>query len=308
MVGGVFMLDQEGKYNIKAVSKMLGIKSGTLRAWERRYKMIAPVRNELGYRLYTEEHLKILKWLIKNVNKGFTIGQAVSLLENNEFHPETENVHDGSQIQRLADELLDSLVEFNEIKSQETMNTLFSLFTVEKVIFDIFCPLLLRVGELRDRGEITSAHENFVMAIIRSKIELMFHSLPQSELLPKAILVCCPGEFHEMGLLIFSLYLRRKGLEVIYLGSGILEGDIEEAVKIIRPNYLFISCTLQENLTFILSFVTQMSLNYKNLLFGIGGRAIDLMKKSEREQFSSFIVGQSMKEWDNWLPNLSRIR
>ncbi len=63
--------------------KMLGIQPGTLRAWERRYQIIAPVRNESGHRLYAEEHIKILKWLIQRVNKGFTISQAVSLLEKN---------------------------------------------------------------------------------------------------------------------------------------------------------------------------------------------------------------------------------
>ena len=44
------MLSQVGKYNMKAASQILGIQPGTLRAWERRYHMIAPVRNELGYR------------------------------------------------------------------------------------------------------------------------------------------------------------------------------------------------------------------------------------------------------------------
>lgn len=301
------MLDQEGKYNIKAVSNMLGIQPGTLRAWERRYQIIAPVRNELGYRLYTEEHVKILKWLIKRINKGFTIGQAVSLLENNHFNIEADKFQDGHQINRFSDELLQSLLDFNEIKAQGIMNTLFSLYTVEKVIFEVFCNLIVKVGELWAAGQITSAHEHFVNAFFRSRVELIYHSLPQSELLPKAILACCPGEYHELGLLIFSLFLRRKGLEVIYLGPDIVERDIEEVIRITRPNYLFISCTLQENLTLALSFLTQLSLNYKNLLLGIGGRAVDLMKTSEKEQFSSFIVGHSINDWENWMPNLSRI-
>ncbi len=69
----------EGKYNLKAISQMLGIQAGTLRAWERRYQIIAPVRNEAGHRLYTEEHVKIIKWLLVKVNNGFTISQAVHL-------------------------------------------------------------------------------------------------------------------------------------------------------------------------------------------------------------------------------------
>lgn len=65
------MATEEGKYNIKAVSKMLGIQPGTLRAWERRYQIVAPKRNESGHRLYTEEHIKVLKWLIRKVDQVF---------------------------------------------------------------------------------------------------------------------------------------------------------------------------------------------------------------------------------------------
>jgi DNA-binding transcriptional MerR regulator len=301
------MLDQEGKYNIKAVSKMVGIQPGTLRAWERRYQMIAPVRNELGYRLYTEEHVKILKWLIKKVNKGFTIGQAVSLLDNQNINLEQEKITEGTGVSSLLDDLLDTLLSFNELKAQGIINTMFSVFTIEKVIFEIFCSLLIKTEELREARKINSAEEQFIIAFIRSRINSIFHSLPQNEFLPKAILACCPGEYHELGLLMFSLFLRRKGLEVIYLGTGVLEEDLEEVVKKIRPNYLFLSCSLQENLTLLLSMVTQLSLNYKHLMIGIGGRAVDLMKKSEKDQFSSLIVGPSLPQWEKWLPNISPI-
>src|SRR4051812_32887700 len=122
------MQGQEGKYNIKAVSRIVGIQPGTLRAWERRYQMIAPIRNELGYRLYTEEHIKILKWLIKKVNQGFTIGQAVTLLENKQPNPEAGELLEGNQQTSLSEELLDAFILFNELKVQEIINTLFSLF------------------------------------------------------------------------------------------------------------------------------------------------------------------------------------
>jgi DNA-binding transcriptional MerR regulator len=169
--------------------------------------MIAPVRNDLGYRLYTEEHVKILKWLMKKVNKGFTIGQAVTLLENENINLEQENFTEGTQNGSLLEELLDTLLSFNELKAQGIINTLFSLFTIEKVIFEIFCSLLIKTGELRETGKISSAQEQYIVAYIRSRIDSIFHSLPQNELLPKAILVCYPGEYHEIGLLMFSLFL-----------------------------------------------------------------------------------------------------
>ncbi|MGL4819521.1 MAG: MerR family transcriptional regulator, partial [Bacilli bacterium] len=78
------MADEVGKYNIKAICNKLGIQPGTLRAWERRYQIIRPVRNDAGHRLYSEQHVRILEYLIDKVQNGFTIGQAVSLYETEE--------------------------------------------------------------------------------------------------------------------------------------------------------------------------------------------------------------------------------
>ncbi|MRR30597.1 MerR family DNA-binding transcriptional regulator, partial [bacterium] len=43
---------EDAKYNIKTVSQRTGVQTVTLRAWERRYKILEPTRAENGYRLY----------------------------------------------------------------------------------------------------------------------------------------------------------------------------------------------------------------------------------------------------------------
>ena len=300
-----YMVEQEGKYNIKAASKILGIQPGTLRAWERRYQMVAPIRNESGHRLYTEEHIKTLKWLSKKVSQGFTISQAVSLLENNHIFSELIPSTEGNQLTKLSNELLGLLLNFNEGKAQEVINSVFGLFTIEKVINDIFEPLLFELGNLMELGKISSAQERFALAILESRIRMIFYSLPQNNYLPKAMTVCSPGERHEIGLLLFSLYLRRKGFEVIHLGTDITEIDLKQAIKTLQPDFLFLSCTIQENLTSVLSLITQIALNEQNLRIGIGGKAVNTMKPAEKDQFSGFIVGQTEHDWKKWLPKRS---
>ena len=58
--------DQVPVYNIKAVSRLVGLLPVTLRAWERRYGLPAPSRGEQGYRLYSERDLHVLRWLDPN--------------------------------------------------------------------------------------------------------------------------------------------------------------------------------------------------------------------------------------------------
>jgi len=45
------------RFPIRTVSELTGVNSVTLRAWERRYGLIQPVRKESGHRLYTRQHI-----------------------------------------------------------------------------------------------------------------------------------------------------------------------------------------------------------------------------------------------------------
>ncbi|WP_096153716.1 MerR family transcriptional regulator [Bacillus sp. FJAT-45066] len=296
------MQNQEGKYNIKAVSNMLGIQAGTLRAWERRYQIIAPVRNDSGHRLYTEEHIKILKWLIEKVDKGFTISQAVSLLEKNELSitdTVKETIDDKSVV--LFDELLDALLSFDEARAHVIMDKVFTIYSVEKVLIDILGTLLVRVGSLWEEGTITSAHEHFASSFLRSRIGSILHTLPTNGFLPKTVSVCGPGEWHELGLLIYTLYVKRKGFDTIYLGVSLADNDIHVVIEEINPKFLFLSCTLKDNLEKTLLLVVELESKYPNLHVGIGGHAIGYMNEEERAKFDKNIIGLNIEQWDHWL-------
>ncbi|SHS36715.1 cobalamin B12-binding domain-containing protein [Mycobacteroides abscessus subsp. abscessus] len=298
------METEDGKYNIKAVSKMLGIQAGTLRAWERRYQMVAPKRNESGHRLYTEEHVRILRWLQDKVNKGFTISQAVTLLENNELE-EKEGlllVQTGvDQSIAMADKLLQSLLVFDEKTAHDIINQAFSFFTVDKVLVDILGALLVKIGDLWESSKITTAHEHFASSILRSRIGMILHSFPQNPMMPKAIAVCGPGEWHELGLLIFTLFLRRRGFEVIYLGASIAEKDIDEVIKIVKPKFIFFSCTMKDNVSATLQLTENLVKRYENIHIGLGGFAFDTISEKEKLKYHEHILGTSRNEWESWL-------
>ncbi|WP_347552913.1 B12-binding domain-containing protein [Pseudalkalibacillus hwajinpoensis] len=300
------MTMSEGKYNIKAVSKKLGIQPGTLRAWERRYNIISPIRNEAGHRLYSEEHMAILKWLVQKTEQGFTISQAVELLENGNVSTESETLDIGMGRDRahlLADEILEALLAFDENKAQDLLNQAFSVFSIDKVVHDILAQLLVRVGELWENEKITIAHEHFTTAFLRSRIGMIFHTLPVDGYLPKVMAVCSSGEYHELGLLIFTLYLRRKGFEVIYLGSSIPEDDIEIVLEDTAPKILFLSCTLMANLPRCLDLIDRLDNKFQDLTIGVGGAATARLQGEKRQAYTSYVVGDKKEEWDEWIKN-----
>jgi methanogenic corrinoid protein MtbC1 len=303
-LGGKNMASKEGKYNIKAISKMLGIQAGTLRAWERRYHIIEPVRNTAGHRLYSDEHVAILKWLIDKVNKGFTIGQAVDLFEKSYVTVEpTESMYENDYSIRLADDILGALLSFQENKANQLLNQAFSLFSIDKVTIDILGALLVKVGSKWENNEITVAHEHFVTSYLRTRIGMVFHGMPIDAFKPNVVCVCGPNETHELGLLIFTLFLRRKGFEVVYLGAGIPESDLEVVIREVEAELFFTSCTMEQNLDSTLKVIDELQARFSHLIIGAGGSAFDSIGVEQKSTYQNNILGNTREDWEIWLKN-----
>src|SRR5262249_19685923 len=69
-------------FNTKAVVQQTGVPAPTLRAWERRYTLIAPARGENAYRLYSERHIVLICWLKDRIDAGMSISQAIALFRH----------------------------------------------------------------------------------------------------------------------------------------------------------------------------------------------------------------------------------
>ncbi|SEH81889.1 DNA-binding transcriptional regulator, MerR family [Halobacillus karajensis] len=289
-------------YNIKAVSQLLGIQPGTLRAWERRYKIIRPSRNEAGHRLYTDDHIRILKGLMEKLDKGFTISQAVSLIESNEkADTRPDHFEQTTQLEKIGDDLLSGLLSFNEKEAQRHFDYAFSLFTPETVAIDVLGPILGKIGDLHEENGITSAHEHFALQFIRSRIGMMLISIPTDPLLPKALLVCGPNEHHELELLLFALFLKRKGYDVVYLRQRIDGGDMQIVIDEVKPTYMFMSCPLKKNTAEAIRVVESLQRQYTDLKIGLGGYVDDYLSELDQKKIHPFMVGNSKKDWENWL-------
>ncbi len=71
--------DQQNSYKIGAVSRITGIGSETLRAWERRYKAVVPLRTTSGDRNYSRDDVAKLLLLKSLVDAGISIGTIAEL-------------------------------------------------------------------------------------------------------------------------------------------------------------------------------------------------------------------------------------
>ncbi|MBN3341589.1 MerR family transcriptional regulator [Pectobacterium brasiliense] len=97
-------------YSIGEFSRLCGINATTLRAWQRRYGLLKPMRTDGGHRLYSDDDvqqaLKILDWM----KKGVPVSQVKPLLAR----PGTRRTNNWlalqeSMLQRLKEGKIESL-------------------------------------------------------------------------------------------------------------------------------------------------------------------------------------------------------
>ncbi|WP_439509837.1 MerR family transcriptional regulator [Marinimicrobium koreense] len=75
---------------IRRVSELTGVNSVTLRAWERRYGLLKPLRTAKGHRLYRPEDIARVEAIQRWLARGVAVGQVRALLDQGAEDTETD--------------------------------------------------------------------------------------------------------------------------------------------------------------------------------------------------------------------------
>lgn len=248
-------------YNIKAVSRLLGLLPVTLRAWERRYGLPNPHRGDQGYRLYSEHDLRTLRWLKNQIDSGLSIGRAALYLTElrqtgqdpaltitppREPEPLAIPTASSPSLVALSGELLDRLLHFDESGSSEALRRAFALYSIDQVLLEIVIPALVEIGDMWHRGVLPIANEHYATQFIMQHLMGMLSASAPPTRSGLIVAACAPGETHQIGLLMLVVMLRWHGWDVKYLGPDLMLDRLEEALGPIRPNLLMFTANRPE--------------------------------------------------------------
>lgn len=300
-------------YSIKQVADMLGMPPVTIRAWENRYEAVKPERTASGYRLYSLRDLEDLRWLKEQTEKhGLSISRAVRLLKDGRRAPlmetprvaeapEDREVQPGDAYGELRNQIYDALLAFQGERARALIDFGFSLYGYEKMFHEVLAPVLVKVGDAWESGEATVAQEHYMTHMIMNRFYQFFHVFPVNERLPKALVFCPAGEQHQVGLLLFSLFLRRNGMEVIYLGADTPEEGILSMLDG-RPGIglVCLSLTGRQHLRYAEDLLRRLRRRYPELIFATGGRAYE----QEGRTGADYLLGRLPGEWQQWFDSL----
>lgn len=233
-----------GKYSIKELETLSGIKAHTIRIWEKRHKIITPSRTSTNIRFYSDEDLKkIINVSLLNTN-GIKISRIadMSLDEMNQRVLELSEVHNDVTIH--IDQLVVAMIDMEEEVFEKILNTLILRYGFEKSITEIVYPFLEKIGILWQTHNITPAHEHFISNLIRQKIIVAIDGLPLAGKNSKKILLFLPeGELHEIGLLFYHYISRKAGWRTYYFGQSVPHDDLVKVYEAHQPDLMITSIT-----------------------------------------------------------------
>jgi len=203
-------------FPIRTVSTITGVNSVTLRAWERRYNLIQPLRTEKGHRIYTQYNIDLINHIVELLSKGIAIGQVKAHLQQ-EPQPSQENELWTQYQQRMVN----AIVRFDERGLDATYNDTLALYPIDMVTQKLIHPLLKNLGKRWATQQGSIAEEHFFGCYLRNKLGARYHHEASRAQGPLLLTACLPGEHHETGLLLASLSLMAHGYRTLLLGADL---------------------------------------------------------------------------------------
>jgi DNA-binding transcriptional MerR regulator len=244
------MVSSTPAFNLKVVLKETGIAADTLRAWERRYGLPMPERSAGGHRLYSQRDIQTIKWLIKRQAEGLSISRAVDLWKEQIASgadplaapvPASILPAASANLESLRRDWLAACFKFDTVAAEQILNQAFAVHSVEIICTEVMMRGLYEVGELWHKGTATVQQEHFASEIAMRRLEALLSASPAPTRTETILVACPPEEWHTFPSLLITLFLRRRGWNVVFLGAMVPTERMEETITAVDPKLVILS-------------------------------------------------------------------
>lgn len=242
------------QYPIRAAAILTGLSIDTLRAWERRYQAVTPIRGERG-RVYGEGHIRRLILLRDAVSRGHAIGQVAGL-EDSALEKLLVGLVPAAKAPELdrtehpvSDALLpvvSAIESFDYATANFHLGRLAALLPIDRLVSEVVFPLMQLVGDRWHDGTMTIAQEHMTSSILRNLLGGLVR-LSTSSFPSQRILFATPsGELHEFGILAAGMLAVAGGFEALYLGSSLPALEIVATAERTSPRAVVVGIKASE--------------------------------------------------------------
>jgi MerR family transcriptional regulator, light-induced transcriptional regulator len=160
-----------------------------------------------------------------------------------------------------------------------------SVYTALDFYEKILIPVLYKIGDQWENGEIDVATEHVCSNAVNTLIDLINQNntkkISKSYRDTKSIVLCTPeGELHSIGCKIIESLLLEKRYEVYNITSPLPTNSIESYLDNTNPGLVLISVTLEENINSTIRLLQEIRKSLQISVI-VGGNAIKSASKSQ---------------------------
>ena len=274
------------EYKIKDLENLTGIKSHTIRIWEKRYNILSPDRTDTKIRTYSDNELTHLLTVSMLNRNGIKISK-IAQLEQEDMNKLLWDIKVNKEPEYSMDKLILALVSLDEELFKGTMNGLIDKYGLEKTFVNHLIPFLDRIGIMWLIGSINPSQEHFMSNLIRQKIisEIDKQPIPKED--SKSILMYLPEhEWHEISLLFYQFLLRSKGVHTAYLGQSLPYPALLESIEKLKPHAILSSWLTAVDKKFVVNYFKQLKKDLPDMKVFAGGAQI----KSNSKDLKGLII------------------
>jgi len=286
-----------GKYSIKELEQLSGIKAHTIRIWEKRHRLVEPKRTPTNIRYYSDEDLKkIINVSLLNTH-GVKISKIVDLSVDEINRRVAELSEAENSIEIYIDQLVIAMIDMEEEQFEKILATLILKFGFERAIIEIVYPFLEKIGVLWLTNNISPAQEHFISNLVRQKLIVAIDSIPLAPKTARRVLLFLPeNELHELGLLFYHYICKKEGFRTYYLGQSVPYNDLKSVVEIHQPDIIVSSFTTVPQANSIDAFLNRLATDFKNTSFLISGFILKKLKAEPESNIHLFSKALEIKD------------
>ncbi|QUG43367.1 MerR family transcriptional regulator [Psychrobacillus sp. INOP01] len=237
---------RNGIYTIQQVSDVTGLSKQVIRKWEERYELVQPERLENGYRTYKEKDVNTLLRVKVLSEKGYSIKQAVDMLEK-----EPESVESFFKAKQLKFEKFnDSVIQLlekgtycDDLELNLILQQSYHKLGLEEFISKVIIPFLKEVGDRWERDEWGEYQEAVSSMSVRDFLIQIRKTFQLRDDAPLVIGACLPEEHHELPIHIILLQFMLRGWKTVLIGASPAPGAIESLVQKLKPSIVILSAS-----------------------------------------------------------------
>lgn len=273
---------------IREISRLTGINTVTLRAWERRYGLLKPQRTEKGHRLYTQEDVQRIQQVQYWLNKGLAISKVNELVQRTS---QAESIEIDSIWDELQNDLYLSALEMNRKQLDKELERLFSEYPVELLADNLILPL---INQLRTDQFPQASVQMFFISVLEEQLCRMQYRQRQTAKGKKIlVMMASPTEEKTMGLLLnYGLLINGFKSEVIpYIDNH----ELAYAMNKLQPDYLCLLGYHQLDENRLLSQVNQL-IETKSQLILLGAVAEYIQSSVSKEEQANILLANCFQD------------